>query len=196
MGFFDFAASAASKISKLQSAPAPTVVYVAGPYSGDTHQHIRKALMAAESLVDAGFVPLVPHLHHLWDLVSPQPYEYWMQIVTTLLLRTDVVLRIGGHSPGADREVRLARQHGIPVYDDLLDLINDKKRIRPVVEGDWRRVRFQSDEEDRYGDSGREPRGAKDLRRFASRSTSTTLSNVGSGALSLEKKGPTGQDPE
>jgi len=53
-------------------------VYVAGPYSlGDREDNIRKAVETAEILSDRGFVPIVPHLTFLWNLIYPLEYSFW-----------------------------------------------------------------------------------------------------------------------
>jgi hypothetical protein len=66
-------------------------------------------------LWDAGAVPVVPHLTHLWHLVEPQPYAHWLALGRELLRRCDAVFRLPGTSPGADEEVALAEATGIPV---------------------------------------------------------------------------------
>lgn len=129
------------------------VVYIAAPYSvGNTHANISKVITAAETLVAAKIIPVVPHLHHMWDMISPKPREYWLAIVTTIMLRCDAVLRLPGSCPGCDLEVELARAHNIPVYTDILELLHDKKRVHELVESDRGSATAQRDEKD--GPSG------------------------------------------
>ena len=82
------------------------LVYLAGPYSkpdpvANTHQ----ILKIADALLDAGFVPLVPHLSLAWHLVSPKPYRTWLAYDRQLMLRCDLILRIPGESYGAAQEL-------------------------------------------------------------------------------------------
>lgn len=99
-------------------------VYVAGPYtSGDTSANVRHAVLTADKLVKAKLIPFVPHLYHLWDMVSPHDYEHWMKLDLAWLLKCDALLRIGGVSPGAQREVAYAKEEGIPVFHDVGDVI-------------------------------------------------------------------------
>lgn len=98
-------------------------VYVAGPYSkGDVALNVRAAIDAANAVVELGHVPYIPHLTHFWHLVSPKPYEWWLEYDNVWLLECDVVLRIAGESTGADAEVKLAEERGIPVVYGLEEL--------------------------------------------------------------------------
>lgn len=99
-------------------------VYIAGPYTqGDTAINVRTALGAAQELLLAGWAPYVPHLTHFWHLVYPGPYEHWAALGIVWLEVADALVRLPGESPGADREVAFARDHGIPVYDSVAALI-------------------------------------------------------------------------
>jgi hypothetical protein len=92
-------------------------IYIAGPYSsGDLVLNVRKAIAKAEELRKMGFVPFVPHLTMLWDLVCPHDVEYWYALDNEWLLRCDAVFRLKGWSKGADDEVVLANSFGIPVF--------------------------------------------------------------------------------
>jgi nucleoside 2-deoxyribosyltransferase len=93
-----------------------TYVYISGPYSaGNREQNVQRALRAADLVEDRGFVVFVPHLNHFRHLRSPKPYAYWIRSDLAWLEKCDVLIRLPGRSPGADREVRKARQLGIPV---------------------------------------------------------------------------------
>lgn len=92
-------------------------VYVAGPYSqGDQAANVRAAIDAADKLAAAGHVPYIPHLTHFWHLVTPRPYQWWLDYDAQWLACCDAVLRLPGRSAGADEEVALAAELGIPVY--------------------------------------------------------------------------------
>lgn len=102
----------------------PIKVYVAGPYTrGDVAVNVRRALVVADELADAGFVPYVPHLSHFWHVVFPRPYEWWLQYDMYWLRVCDVVLRLPGESPGATCEVEEAARLGKRVYNSVEDLL-------------------------------------------------------------------------
>src|SRR4030042_76172 len=83
-------------------------VYIAAPYSkGDQVENIREVLKVADILWGKGFIPYVPHLSHLWHLISPKPYYEWLKMGEAWLRSCDCLLRLPGESLGADREVRL-----------------------------------------------------------------------------------------
>lgn len=91
-------------------------VYVAGPLTGgDQDLNLRAAIHAASILRREGFIPFVPHLCRTWHLVEPASYEEWMRYDFAWVERCDAVVRLEGDSPGADREVELARSLGLPV---------------------------------------------------------------------------------
>ena len=97
------------------------LVYVAGPYSGgDTNRNVQRALRVGDMIVAHGGLPIVPHLFHLWDLVDPKPYKHWLDLDLDFILRCDALYRLSGHSPGADKEVKVAKGLGIPVFDENL----------------------------------------------------------------------------
>jgi hypothetical protein len=105
-------------------------VYVAGPYThGDVARNVRTAIDAANALAERKFCPYVPHLTHFWHLVSPKPYDWWLQYDAMWLLDCQAVLRLPGDSAGADQEVKLAEAAGIPVVTtiDALDEVRDAR---------------------------------------------------------------------
>lgn len=98
------------------SAHRRTRVYVAGPYSGgDVAQNVARAMDIADDLLRGGFAPFCPHLSHFLHLHHPHDYETWMALDMAWLAACDVLVRIPGESPGADREVAEAEAIGIPV---------------------------------------------------------------------------------
>lgn len=114
-------------------------VYIAGPYTkGNVNENVRRAILAGERVKQLGFTPFVPHLYHLWDIVSPQPYDYWMQLDFNWLSKCDVLMRIPGESRGADQEVEFAEAHGKPVLDfseqGLVDLQRLATEYRQILE--------------------------------------------------------------
>lgn len=103
-------------------------VYIAGPYSkGDVALNVRAAIEAADAVAERHHCPYVSHLTHFWHLLSPKPYEWWLEYDALWLLQCEAVLRLPGESNGADQEVALATTAGIPVVHDLdaLDKLRD-----------------------------------------------------------------------
>lgn len=97
-------------------------VYVAGPYTSNPDECTAKAIEIGNQLLDMGHEPFVPHLAHYWDtLHTSRPYEDWMRLDLSWLRVSDAVLRLSGSSSGADREVSLARELGIPVHYNILE---------------------------------------------------------------------------
>lgn len=100
------------------------MVYIAGPIhgSGTVGGNLRLALHVAEMLNDSGFTPFVPNLFIQWDAAyetaEDQKEEKWMGMDLEWLSRCDILVRLPGKSPGADREVAFARDLGIPVYEN------------------------------------------------------------------------------
>lgn len=108
------------KKSKARKPNAETYVYIAGPYSkGDVAQNVRTAVIWAEHVKCLGFQVFVPHLCHLWHLISPHSYLFWMDHDLAWLKKCDILLRMPGDSEGADREVAAAKALGIPVVTGL-----------------------------------------------------------------------------
>lgn len=98
-------------------------VYLAGPYSvGDKEQNVVTALVYAETLIEKGFIPYIPHLSHFWDLKYPHDVKFWLEYDEHWLACCDCLLRIPGESVGADREMRFAINRGIPVMLDIESL--------------------------------------------------------------------------
>ena len=115
----------------------PLLVLVAGPYRSGTDgdpQKIRQNLRRLESFAlgvyKAGHIPLIGEWVALplaeqagsaevGDAISEQ---YLYPVAGRLLERCDAVLRIEGESNGADEDVRIARERGLPVYFRLQDV--------------------------------------------------------------------------
>ena len=103
-------------------------VYIAGPYTkGDIALNVRHAILKADLLADAGFVPFIPHLSHFWHMLCPRDYNFWLKIDKEWLKCCDAVLRLIGESPGADEEVELAKSLNIPVFNNVTELMKHFK---------------------------------------------------------------------
>ena len=98
-------------------------IYIAGPYTqGDVAVNVRNAYEAANQLADLGFAPFVPHATHFWELLFHRPYEFWLELDKAFLPCCDAILRLPGLSNGADLEIAMATQLGIPVFNDIPSL--------------------------------------------------------------------------
>jgi hypothetical protein len=98
-------------------------IYIASPYTlGDVAINVRESLLAADKLVELGYAPYPPLYSHFWHFLSPKPYETWVELDNAWVLRCDALLRLPGESKGADAEVALAQEHGIPVYYSIEEL--------------------------------------------------------------------------
>jgi hypothetical protein len=115
----------------------PLMILIAGPYRSGTNDdpaRMRANLRALEAvalpLYRAGHLPMIgewvalPLLEvagstgvgdALWD-------EILYPVAHRLLGKCDAVLRLPGKSSGADNDVRLARERGLPVYERLEDV--------------------------------------------------------------------------
>jgi len=72
--------------------------------------------------MDLGYCPILPLLTHFQYIHKPRCYEDWMQVDEELVSRSDVLLRLPGESPGADREIARAKSLGIPVVYSVEEL--------------------------------------------------------------------------
>ncbi|KAA6462184.1 DUF4406 domain-containing protein [Acidobacteria bacterium AB60] len=113
------------------------MILIAGPYRSGTNddpQLIARNLDRLESFAsqvyEAGHIPMIgewvalPLMKQagstrLGDAISQQ---YLYPVANRLLQRCDAVLRIPGASQGADQDVRLARERGLPVYSKIEEI--------------------------------------------------------------------------
>ena len=112
----------------------PLIILIAGPYRSGTNNDselIAKNLDSLEQVslrvYEAGHIPLIGEWVALpvakqagstqvGDAISER---YLYPVAKRLIKRCDAVLRIEGPSKGADEDVRLARQRGLPVYFNI-----------------------------------------------------------------------------
>jgi len=115
----------------------PLLILIAGPYrsgTGNNPKLIERNLERLESyslpIYKAGHIPLIgewvalPILKQagsrsVGDAVSEQ---FLYPVADRLLERCDAVLRIEGESKGADEDVRIASERGLPVYFRIEDI--------------------------------------------------------------------------
>jgi hypothetical protein len=117
--------------------PKPLMILIAGPYRSGTGDDPHKLAAnlellerAAWPIFRAGHVPMIgewvalPVMRgagstHVGDAVSEQVLYPTAQ---RLIDHCDAVLRLPGASTGADEDVRLARQRGLPVYSSVEEI--------------------------------------------------------------------------
>ena len=115
----------------------PLLILIAGPYRSGTDNNPKLIERNREKLESyslpiykAGHIPLIgewvalPIVRQagsksLGDAVSEQ---FLYPVADRLLQRCDAVLRIEGESKGADEDVRLASERGLPVYFRVEDI--------------------------------------------------------------------------
>jgi hypothetical protein len=114
----------------------PLLVLIAGPYrsgTGDDPElmaaNLRTLERAAWPLFQAGHVPMIgewvalPVLDSAGaDIHSPLADQVLYPTAERLLAHCDAVLRLPGESTGADQDVAIARDRGLPVYLRLEDV--------------------------------------------------------------------------
>jgi nucleoside 2-deoxyribosyltransferase len=99
-------------------------VYIASPYTvGDQALNVRRQIDCFQDLVSEGFVPFAPLVTHFIHMIHPMSYEEWMKYDFAWIQQCDCVLRLEGHSPGADREVEFAKHLGINVFYSIDEII-------------------------------------------------------------------------
>lgn len=109
----------------------PLFILIAGPYRSGTHDdpvlianNLKRLESCALSVYKAGHIPMIgewvalPLMKQagstsLGDGVAAQ---YLYPVANRLLERCDAVFRIEGASKGADEDVRLAEERGLPVF--------------------------------------------------------------------------------
>lgn len=99
-------------------------VYIASPYTkGDVAVNVKRQLDCANELINLGFLPFAPLYSHFQHMAHPRPYEDWIKIDLEWVLRCDCVLRLDGESPGADGEVKYARENDKMVFSSIDELV-------------------------------------------------------------------------
>lgn len=110
-------------------------VYIAGPYSKPNPNHnTRQAIDLADTMLQDGLYPFLPHLSHFWDTVSPRPYELWMAYDFVWVEACHALFRMPGESGGADRESAHAESLKIPVFRDYVELLKWAMRVQHIAD--------------------------------------------------------------
>lgn len=118
------------------------MILIAGPYRSGTGDdpakmadNLRRLEGASWPIFQAGHVPMIGEWVALpiWSVAGGQNIgdELYDEILHPtagrLIEHCDAILRLPGESKGADNDVRLAHERGIPVYYDIAEV--------PVYEG-------------------------------------------------------------
>jgi hypothetical protein len=117
--------------------PKPMMILIAGPYRSGTNddpelmaQNLQRLEQASWPLFKAGHIPMIGEWVALpiWHTaggkqIGDSLYEEILHPTAGRLLQhCDAVLRLEGASKGADNDVKLAQERGIPVYYKLEDI--------------------------------------------------------------------------
>ncbi|MWB99615.1 DUF4406 domain-containing protein [Agromyces seonyuensis] len=113
----------------------PGIILIAGPYRSGTDgdpERIAANLVRLEAaswpVYDAGHVPMIgewvglPVIRAADEAGRDPEHDVLYETAGRLIAHCDGVLRLPGASAGADRDVELARERGIPVYTDAADI--------------------------------------------------------------------------
>jgi hypothetical protein len=122
------------------------IILIAGPYrsgTGDDPQkmadNLKRLEQASWPIFKAGHIPMIGEWVALpiWQVAGGQAVgdalydEILHPTAGRLIERCDAVLRLPGESKGADNDVKLAKERGIPVYYELdeIPLLREPKSI-------------------------------------------------------------------
>ncbi|MDX6202964.1 MAG: hypothetical protein QOF82_1076 [Frankiales bacterium] len=115
----------------------PLLILIAGPYRSGTNdepdllaRNLARLEEAAWPIFQAGHLPMIgewvalPALRGAGgtSVADPLAAEIMYPTAERLLQHCDAVLRLPGDSQGADQDVAIARERGLPVYYRLEDI--------------------------------------------------------------------------
>lgn len=108
------------------------LILIAGPYRSGTgddpelmERNLRRLEEAAWPIFRSGHVPMIGEwvaLPVLRGAGDTSPDEVLYPTAERLLEHCEAVLRLPGESTGADQDVRIARERGLPVYHRVEDI--------------------------------------------------------------------------
>lgn len=107
------------------------MVFISAPYTHpDPIENTRIVCEVWHKLRKCGFIPFAPHLSMLLQFHKPMDIQFWYDYDIEVMKRCDIVLRLQGESVGADNEVRIATNIGVPVFtsvDELVEFTNNNR---------------------------------------------------------------------
>jgi hypothetical protein len=110
------------------------LILIAGPYRSGTNddpalleRNLRRLESAAWPIFQAGHIPMIGEWVALpvlrgaggHSIAEPLAQQIMYPTAERLIEHCDAVLRLEGQSTGADQDVKLAQQRGIPVYQSI-----------------------------------------------------------------------------
>jgi hypothetical protein len=112
----------------------PLIILIAGPYRSGTNgdpgaiaANLRRLEEAAAPIYRLGHIPMIGEWVALpiargFHADEAPDVDVLYDTARMLLARCDAVLRLPGESAGADQDVAIARERGLPVYYRLDDI--------------------------------------------------------------------------
>jgi hypothetical protein len=116
------------------------MILIAGPYRGGTNDdrelmklNLKKLESVALPIFRMGHIPMIGEwialplitLAGSMQVGDEQWNEIQYPVAHRLIEKCDAVLRLEGASKGADNDVKIAKERGIPVYYRLEDIPNE-----------------------------------------------------------------------
>lgn len=112
------------------------MILIAGPYRSGTDDdpermaaNLRRLEEAAWPIFERGHIPMIGEWVALpvlssagHDVLDPFAEKVMYPTAERLLQHCDAVLRLSGESRGADQDVAIARERGLPVYTSIDDV--------------------------------------------------------------------------
>jgi len=98
-------------------ADKPPIVFISSPYRGNVEFNLAVARAACREALDAGCIPVVPHLYipQVLDDDDPREREQGIRAALHLMRACDEVWCYGEPSEGMRRELEMAGHLGVPV---------------------------------------------------------------------------------
>jgi nucleoside 2-deoxyribosyltransferase len=96
------------------------LAYIAGYYTANPAQGVGNAAKMFQLLLDAGWLPVVPHTSIVLDMLCPQTPETWYALDRGLLQRCDAIFIcedcLTEQSVGVRDEIAYAARLDIPIF--------------------------------------------------------------------------------
>src|SRR3984957_5687349 len=152
------------------------IILIAGPFRSGTNDDpklIAKNLDRLEhfalQVYQAGHIPMIGEWVALplmkqagsRSLSDPIAEQYLYPVASRLIDRCDAVFRIEGESKGAEEDVRLARQRGLPVYQRIEEIPVRRELASMTAWGFAARAEVFCGEGERDADQGHDGHHAK-----------------------------------